>query len=117
MLGPGSWLRTREERITLVLWVIASVALLGWLDELEAALNRVSLLPGRTQLSLWGLLKGLVIVTAFLVVTSLIARAIERHVMRLDQLARSTPGGGSKVAYFLLLGRGTLLGVQASGVH
>src|SRR5881394_3348775 len=76
MLGPGSWVGTRENRITFVLWVIAGVALLGWLDALEAALNRVSLLPGRTQLSLWGLLKGLVIVTAFLVVTSLIARAI-----------------------------------------
>ncbi|TLZ14629.1 MAG: hypothetical protein E6K34_15625, partial [Gammaproteobacteria bacterium] len=101
MLGPESWLGTRENRITFVLWVIAGVALLGWLDELEAALNRVSLLPGRTQLSLWGLLKGLVIVTAFLVVTSLIARAIERHVMRLDQLAVSTRVGVSKFAYFL----------------
>jgi small-conductance mechanosensitive channel len=116
MLGPGSWLGTREERITLVLWVIASVALLGWLDELEAALNRVSLLPGRTQLSLWSLLKGLVIVTAFLVVTSLIARAIERHVMRLDQLAVSTRVGVSKFAYFLLLGLGMLLGINAAGV-
>src|SRR5439155_295277 len=75
MLGPDSWLGTRENRITFVLWVIAAVALLGWLDVLEAALNRVSLVPGRTQLSLWGLLKGLVIVTAFLVMTSLIARA------------------------------------------
>src|SRR5260370_6326350 len=116
MLGPGSWLRTREEGITLVLWVIASVALLGWLDELEAALNRVSLLPGRTQLSLWGLLKGLVIVTAFLVVTSLIARAIERQVLRLDQLAVSTRVGVSKFSYFLLLGLGMLLGINAAGV-
>src|SRR5712672_2853091 len=116
MLGPGSWVGTREERITLVLWVIASVALLGWLDELEAALNRVSLLPGRTQLSLWSLLKGLVIVTAFLVVTCLIARAIERHVMRLDQLAVSTRVGVSKFAYFLLLGLGMLLGINAAGV-
>jgi small-conductance mechanosensitive channel len=116
MLGPGSWVRTRENRITFVLWVIASVALLGWLDVLEAALNRVSLLPGRTQLSLWGLLKGLVIVTAFLVVTSLIARAIERHLMRLDQLAVSTRVGVSKFAYFLLLGLGMLLGINAAGV-
>src|SRR5256886_8561683 len=40
MLGPDSWLGTRENRITFVLWVIAGVALLGWLDALEAALNR-----------------------------------------------------------------------------
>src|SRR5437868_449568 len=77
---------------------------------------RVYLLPGRTQLSLWGLLKGLVIVTAFLVVTSLIARAIERHVMRLDQLAVSTRVGVSKFAHFLLLGLGMLLGINAAGV-
>jgi small-conductance mechanosensitive channel len=116
LLGPDSWLGTRQNRITFVLWVIAAVALLGWLDVLEATLNRVSLVPGRTQLSLWGLLKGLVIVTAFVVVTSLIARAIERHVMRLDQLAVSTRVGVSKFAYFLLLGLGMLLGINAAGV-
>ena len=48
LLGPDSWVGTRENRITFVLWVIAAVALLGWLDVLEAALNRVSLVPGRT---------------------------------------------------------------------
>jgi small-conductance mechanosensitive channel len=116
LLGPDSWLGTRQNRITFVLWVIAAVALLGWLDVLEATLNRVSLVPGRTQLSLWGLLKGLVIVTAFVVVTSLIARAIERHVMRLDQLAVSTRVGISKFSYFLLLGLGMLLGINAAGV-
>jgi small-conductance mechanosensitive channel len=116
LLGPDSWIATRGNRITFVLGVVAAVALLGWLDVLEAALNRVSLVPGRTQLSLWGLLKGLVIVTAFVVVTSLIARAIERHVMRLDQLAVSTRVGVSKFAYFLLLGLGMLLGINAAGV-
>src|SRR6267143_862252 len=100
MLGPDSWVGTRQNRITFVLWVIAAVALLGWLDVLEAALNRVSLVPGKTQLSLWGLLKGLVIVTAFVVVTSLIARAIERHVMRPGQLAASTWVGASKLTSF-----------------
>jgi len=116
LLGPNSWIGTRENRITFVLWVIAVVALLGWMDVLEGALNRVSLVPGKMQLSLWGLLKGLVIVTAFVVVTSLIARAIERHVMRLDQLAVSTRVGVSKFSYFLLLGLGMLLGINAAGV-
>jgi small-conductance mechanosensitive channel len=116
VLGPESWVNARQSRITLILWLIAVVAMLGWLDALEAALNRVSLLPGKMQLSLWGLLKGLVVVTAFVVVTSVIARAIERHVMRLDQLAVSTRVGVSKFASFLLLGLGLLLGVNAAGV-
>ena len=116
MLGPESWVRTHEGRITVTLWAIAAVAMLGWLDALEAALNRISILPGSSALSLWGLLKGLVVVTAFVVVASLIARAIERHVMRLDQLAVSTRVGVSKFTYFLLLGLGVLLGVNAAGV-
>jgi len=115
-LGPESWVGTRESRITLILWAVAAVAMLGWLDALEAALNRISLLPGRTTLSVWGLLKGLVVVTAFVIVASLVARAIERHVMKLDQLAVSTRVGVSKFTYFLLLGLGVLLGVNAAGV-
>ncbi|MBV8342398.1 MAG: mechanosensitive ion channel, partial [Gammaproteobacteria bacterium] len=116
LLGPGSWVRTRGRRITLILWAIAAAAMLGWLDLLEASLNRVSLVPGKTQFSLWALLKGLVVVTAFVIVTSLIARAIERHVMRLEQVAVSTRVGISKFTYFLLVGLGVLLGVNAAGV-
>jgi small-conductance mechanosensitive channel len=106
--------RTRGARITVILWVICAIALLGWLDEIEVGLNRISLVPGK--FSLWALLKGLVVVTAFVVVASLIARAIERHVMRLDQLAVSTRVGVSKFTYFLLVGLGVLLGINAAGV-
>jgi small-conductance mechanosensitive channel len=116
LLGPGSWVRLRGVRITLTLWAIAAVAMLGWLDLIEGSLNRISLVPGRTQFSLWALLKGLVVVTAFVIVASLIARALERHVMRLDQLAVSTRVGVSKFANFLLVGLGILLGINAAGV-
>jgi small-conductance mechanosensitive channel len=116
LLGPGSWVRARGVRITMTLWVISAVAMLGWLDLIEASLNRINLVPGRTQFSLWALLKGLVIVTAFVVVASLIARALERHVMRLDQLAVSTRVGVSKFTNFLLVGLGILLGINAAGV-
>ena len=115
LLGPASWVRSRELTITTVLAVIVAVALLGWLDAIEAALNHVHLVPGR-NLSLWELLKGLVVVTAFVVVASLVARAMERHVMRLEQLAVSTRVGVSKFANFLLVGLGILLGINAAGV-
>jgi small-conductance mechanosensitive channel len=116
LLGPASWAHTRERTVTLVLWLVVGVVLTGWMDVIEASLNRVNILPGRSQLSLWALLKGLVVVSAFVVVASLIARAIERHVMRVDTLAVSTRVGVSKFAYFLLVGLGILLGVNAAGV-
>jgi small-conductance mechanosensitive channel len=116
LLGPGSWVRNRERRITVIVWFVVSVAMLGWLDVVEATLNHISLFPGRTQFSLWALLKGLVVVSAFVLVSSLVARAIEGRVMRLDQLAVSTRVGVSKFTYFLLLGLGILLGINAAGV-
>ena len=97
-------MRSRELGITLVLSVIVAVALLGWLDALEAVLNRVSLVPGKSQFSLWALLKGLVVVTAFVLVASLIARAIERHVMRLESAGGLHPRRHLEV-HLLLAGR------------
>jgi small-conductance mechanosensitive channel len=116
LLGPESWVRSRESSISFVLWLIAAMALLGWLDLIEASLNRINLIPGKAQISLWGLLKGLVVVTAFVVVASLVARGLERHLMRLDQLAVSTRVGISKATTFLLVALGLLLGINAAGV-
>ena len=116
MMGPDSWLRVWENRITFVLWLAIGFSLVGWLDKVESTLNRINLIPGKTQFSLWALLKGLVIVTAFVVVSSLIARAFERRVMRLEQLAVATRIGISKFTYFLLVGLGVMLGINAAGV-
>jgi small-conductance mechanosensitive channel len=116
MMGPESWLRIWENRITFVLWLTVGFSLVGWLDKVESTLNRINLIPGKTQFSLWALLKGLVIVTAFVVVSSLIARAFERRVMRLEQLAVATRIGVSKFTYFLLVGLGVMLGINAAGV-
>ena len=116
MMGPDSWMRTWENRITLILWLMIGFSMVGWLDKVETTLNRINLIPGKTQFSLWALMKGLVIVTAFVVVSSLVARAFERRVMKLDQLAVGTRIGISKFTYFLLVGLGIMLGINAAGV-
>ena len=116
MLGPESWIRGWENVITLVLWVAMSFSLVGWLQSIETTLNHINLLQGKTQFSLWALLKGLVIVTAFVIITSLIARTFERRMMRIEQLAVSTRIGVSKFTYFLLVGLGIMLGINAAGV-
>jgi small-conductance mechanosensitive channel len=115
-LGPNSWIRAWELKITFVLWAIISFQVLGWFSGLEHTLDSIDLLPGKATFSLWSLLKGLVVIVGFLIVTSLIARTIERRVMKLEGLAISTRIGISKFSTFLLVGLGILLGVNASGV-
>ena len=116
MVGPQSWVHAWESRMTLIVWLAIAFQVVGWFDAIERALDSIDLLPGKAQFSLWSLLKGLVVVTAFIVIMSVIARAIERRVMKLDNVALSTRIGISKFSYFFLISLGTLLGINAAGV-
>jgi small-conductance mechanosensitive channel len=115
-LGPNSWIRSWELRITFVLWTAISFQVLGWFSGIERTFDSIDLVPGKTTFSLWALLKSIVVIVGFLVATSLIARTIERRVMKLEGLAISTRIGISKFSTFMLVGLGVLLGINASGV-
>ena len=115
-LGPNSWIRSWELRLTFVIWAAIAFQVLGWFSGIERTLDGIDLLPGKSQFSLWSLLKGIVVIAGFLVVTSLIARTIERRVMKLEGLAISTRIGISKFSSFTLIALGVLLGINASGV-
>jgi small-conductance mechanosensitive channel len=115
-LGPNSWVRTWELRLTFILWAAISFQVLGWFSGIERTFDSIDLVPGKTSFTLWALLKSIVVIVGFLVATSLIARTIERRVMKLEGLAISTRIGISKFSTFFLVGIGVLLGINASGV-
>jgi len=115
-LGPRSWLRTWETRLTLLVWLAISFQLVGWFDAIQNTLDAINLLPGKGRFTLWALLKGLVIITVFVLVTTVLARALERRIMHIESIALSTRIGITKFTYFFLVGLGVLLGVNAAGV-
>ncbi|HEV8442882.1 MAG TPA: mechanosensitive ion channel domain-containing protein [Steroidobacteraceae bacterium] len=115
-LGPNSWIRSWEIRLTVVIWAAISFQVLGWFSGIEHTLDNIDLIPGTGRFSLWSLLKGVVVIAGFLIVTSLIARTIERRVMKMEGIAISTRIGISKFSTFSLLALGVLLGINASGV-
>jgi small-conductance mechanosensitive channel len=116
-LGPNSWIRKWELRLTLLIWAVIGFQYLGWFEAIERTLDRIDLIPGKTTFSLWALLKSIVVIAGFLIATSLIARTIERRVMKLEGIAISTRIGISKFSTFALLTIGVLLGINASGVN
>ncbi len=115
-MGGASWIRGWENRLTLLIWLLVGFELLGWFDYAETTLDSIDLIPGKVQFSLWALLKAIVVVSVFGVLTTLIARTIERRIMKVEALAVSTRIGISKFIYFLLVGIGILLGINAAGV-
>ena len=116
LVGPQSWFRRWENRITWGLAVAICFELVGWFAPTQHLLDSINLLPGKKTFTLWELLKGLVAVVGFVIVSSLVARTIERRVMRLHALALSTRIGISKFVYFLLVSIGILIGINTVGI-
>ena len=116
MLGRETWFDAWEGRIAVAVWLVIALELLGWLEKIQATLEHVHLIPGRNMFTLWELVKGIVVVTVFVFVTTFVARTVERRLMRLDTIAMATRIGISKFTYFVLLGIGVLLGINAAGV-
>jgi small-conductance mechanosensitive channel len=116
MLGRETWFDAWEGRIAVAVWLVIALELLGWLEKIQATLEQVHLIPGRNMFTLWELIKGIVVVTVFVFVTTFVARTVERRLMRLHSIALSTRIGISKFTYFVLLGIGVLLGINAAGV-
>src|SRR6478735_4819086 len=48
-LGPNSWIRSWELRLTFVIWVAISFQVLGWFNGIERTLDSVDLIPGKAQ--------------------------------------------------------------------
>ncbi|HEY6454763.1 MAG TPA: mechanosensitive ion channel domain-containing protein [Steroidobacteraceae bacterium] len=115
-LGRETWFDAWEGRIAVAVWLVIALELLGWLEKIQVTLEHVHLIPGRNMFTLWELVKGIVVVTVFVFVTTFVARTVERRVMRLGSIALSTRIGISKFTYFVLLGIGVLLGINAAGV-
>lgn len=115
-IGDPLWLRKWESRLATFIWLAVSFELLGWFESVERTLDSIDLIPGKGEFSLWGLMKGLVVITFFIVVTSVIARTIERRVLKMDALAMSTRIGISKFVYFFLVGLGILIGINSTGI-
>ena len=116
LLGPRSWVHAWEQQLTLAAWLAIVFHLVGWFSATEQALDSIDLMPGKNHFTLWSLVKSLVVVTGFVLVCSLVARAIEQRVMRLGGLALSTRVGISKFTHFFLVSFGLLLGINAAGV-
>ena len=115
-IGHGSRIKTWELRVTLIVWVLASTQLLGWLDAIVATLDSVGLAKGAARITIWSVLKAFATVTIFVVVSVWVARWIDRRISTIQELAPSTRIGIGKFAYAFLIGFGVLMGLQASGV-
>ena len=82
--------RSLSRIVEVVLWVIAALAIVGWLDDARDALDWVGIAIGGRRLSLLTILQGLAILGIVLWVTSIAAAAIEARLRSGDLLEPGT---------------------------
>jgi small-conductance mechanosensitive channel len=104
------------DTITLMVWSVFALHVLGWFDPLVQALDSVGINAGKGKITLWSVLKILFTVGAFMLVAVWIARWVERRLMAMQGLALSMRIGISKFAQAFLIGLSILLGLNASGL-
>ncbi len=115
-IGHGTRIKAWELRVTLIVWVLVSTQLLGWMDAIVTTLDSIGLSKGQARITIWSVLKAFATVTIFVVVSVWIARWIDQRISTIQELAPSTRIGIGKFAYAFLIGFGVLMGLQSAGV-
>jgi len=115
-LGPGTWVRTWENKLTLIIWLLVAINILGWLDPVVGWLDGVRFGAKDRAISAWSILKSLFIVTLFVLAGTWIARWFERRMMNMQTIAASTRIGISKFTHAFLVAFSILVGLSASGL-
>jgi len=115
-LGARTRLKGWGVPITAVIWVFVALHLLGWGDEVIAALDSIGMNAGKTRISVWSVMKLLVTVSVFVVIAMWASRWLERRVLKLDALAPTMRIGIAKFLQAFLVGLSVLVGLNAAGL-
>jgi small-conductance mechanosensitive channel len=115
-LGARARLKGWGTLITLVLWVFASLHLLGWSRDVIELLDGIGIEAGHTRISAWSVMKLLVTVSVFVIVAIWTSRWLERRVLRVDALAPNMRIGIAKFTQAFLVGLAVLVGLNAAGL-
>lgn len=102
--------------ITLLIWGVLALQVLGWFDPLVQALDSVGINAGTSKFTLWSVIKLLFTVGAFILVAVWMARWLERRLMSMHGLALSMRIGIAKFSQAGLITLSTLLGLNAAGL-
>ncbi len=79
------WARTAAN----IAWLVAALNLLGWLGPVEKFLDSLRITVGKTQLSVWMVLKGLLLISIFLFVAILLGRLARNRINAIPDLTPS----------------------------
>lgn len=115
-LSVGNRTKGWGNTITLTIWTLFALHLLGWFDPLVQAIDSVGIQTGKSRVTLWSVVKLLFTVGAFILIAVWLARWFEQRLMAMQGLALGMRIGIAKFAQAFLIGLSILLGLNAAGL-
>ncbi|HKE92722.1 MAG TPA: mechanosensitive ion channel domain-containing protein [Povalibacter sp.] len=115
-LSLGNRTKGWGNTITMIIWAVLALHVLGWFDPLVQALDSVGIRTGKSRITLWSVMKLLFTVGAFILIAVWIARWFEQRLMAMQGLALSMRIGIAKFAQAFLIALSVLLGLNAAGL-
>jgi small-conductance mechanosensitive channel len=70
--------------IATAIWAVAALAILGWLEPLYRQLDAATFRAGELEISVLGLLNGILLLTLFILLSGFLARLIDDRLIRLE---------------------------------
>ena len=115
-LGARARIKGWGTPISLILWVLLSLHLLGWGDAVIEVLDGMGVNLGKTRISIWSVAKLVVTVSLFVLAAMWVSRWLERRVLKLDALAPTMRIGIAKFTQAFLVALSVLVGLNAAGL-
>lgn len=115
-LRPGPLLASSEPLVAGTLWLLAALHLIGALPWLLETLDGPALKAGELRISLLGLIQAAVTLALLLLLSSVVARALERRLMEQQALSMTARIGVAKVLRFVLALVAVLVSLNTIGI-
>ena len=114
--SPGSRLKAWEGALTVTIWILVALHILGWLPYIAQALDEYALAVGEVRISLYTIASFALLVALLLLAALWISNAIHWRVMRSQVLDESLKIALSKLSKFTLLTLAVLSAMIAAGI-
>ncbi len=115
IFAPSEWLRTMENAIVSVVWVLVAMHLAGFLPEVVKALEEVSFHIGKKEITLLLILQAIVVVVVTIIASLWVSRFIENRLMQAEQIDMNLRVVMTKLVRIMLTLVGVLVALSAVG--
>ena len=115
-LNPGSRLKAWEGVLTITIWILVALHILGWLPLIEQMLDEYAITLGKVRVSLYTVASFTLSIALLLLLALSLTNAVRWRVMQSKVLDDSMKIALSKLVKFLLLSLAVVVAMVTAGI-